>query len=73
MFVENIGLVARDLNLDVEDPSCVILAHELAHAFTHVGSDANHLSWESAQFQSSALEVREGLLYLNGARQEVLL
>jgi hypothetical protein len=39
-----IGLVARDLNIGVEDLTCVVLAHEFAHAFTHVGSDANHLS-----------------------------
>jgi len=56
-----IGLVARDLNLRVEDLTCVVLAHELAHAFTHVGSDANHLSWGSAQFLKTAHEVKEGL------------
>jgi hypothetical protein len=56
-----IGLVARDLNIGVEDLTCVVLAHEFAHAFTHVGSDANHLSWDSVQFQQAAHEVKEGL------------
>jgi hypothetical protein len=56
-----IGLVARDLNVSVEDLTCVVLAHEFAHAFTHVGSDANHLSWDSVQFQQAAHEVKEGL------------
>ena len=56
-----IGIVARDLNVGVEDLTCVVLAHEFAHAFTHVGSDANHLSWDSVQFQQAAHEVKEGL------------
>lgn len=56
-----IGLVARDLNVDVEDLTCVVLAHEFAHAFTHVGSDANHLSWDTVQFQQTAHELKEGL------------
>ena len=56
-----IGLVARDLDVSVEALTCVVLAHEFAHAFTHVGSDANHLSWDSSEFQQTAHEVKEGL------------
>jgi hypothetical protein len=56
-----IGLVARDLDVGVEDLTCVVFAHELAHAFTHVGSDANHVCWDSVQFQNTAHSVKEGL------------
>lgn len=56
-----IGLVARDLALPVEDLTCVILAHELAHAYTHVGRDADDHWWSSRSFLNSAHELKEGL------------
>lgn len=56
-----IGLFARDLDVSVEDLVCVVLAHEYAHAFTHVGTDANDASWETSLFAGAAHEVKEGL------------
>jgi hypothetical protein len=56
-----IGLVAGDLNVSVEDLTCVVLAHEYAHAFTHVGSDANNASWDTRHFARTDHSVKEGL------------
>lgn len=56
-----IGLVARDLSVDIEDLTVVILAHELAHAYTHVGLDADDHCWPSDNFKESAHELKEGL------------
>lgn len=61
MYWGVLGLVARDLDVSVEDLTCVVLAHEYAHAFTHVGTDANDASWETSRFAGAAHEVKEGL------------
>ena len=56
-----IGLIARDLGVDAEDLTCVVLAHELAHAYTHVGSDAYDHWWNTAGFHAAEHELAEGL------------
>ncbi len=56
-----IGLVARDLAVSVEDLTVVVLAHELAHAYTHIGLDADNHFWPSGSFSNSAHELKEGL------------
>jgi hypothetical protein len=56
-----IGLIARDLGLKVEDLTCVVLTHELAHAFSHVGTDADDHRWNTNHFAASAVELKEGL------------
>jgi len=56
-----IGLVARDLGVAVEDLTCVVLTHELAHAYTHVGGDADDHWWASRNFFDAAHELKEGL------------
>ncbi len=56
-----IGLVARDLGVDVIDLTYVVLAHELAHAFTHAAVDADGLWWKSEHFWASDHELKEGL------------
>lgn len=56
-----VGLVARDLGVEVEDLTRVMLAHELAHAFTHVGTDADDHRWNTNHFAASAHELKEGL------------
>jgi hypothetical protein len=61
LFWGVIGLVARDLSVGVEDLTCVVLAHELAHAYSHVGSDADDHSWGTANFSGSQHELVEGL------------
>jgi len=56
-----IGLVAQDLGISLEGLTGVVLAHELAHAYTHVGSDADDRYWSSDLFTQSDLELKEGL------------
>ena len=61
LFWGVIGLVAQDLGVKVEDLTGVVLAHELGHAYTHVGSDADDHCWSSALFSASDHELKEGL------------
>lgn len=56
-----IGLIAQDLAVDLADLTGVVLAHELGHAYTHVGSDADDHSWSSDLFAQSDPELKEGL------------
>jgi hypothetical protein len=56
-----IGLIARDLGVAVEDLAAVVLAHELAHAYTHVGSDADDRYWNTRHFNESSVGLKEGL------------
>lgn len=56
-----IGLVARLLEVTVEDLTVVVLAHELAHAYTHLGSDIDRHRWDTGDFRQCDLEVVEGL------------
>jgi hypothetical protein len=56
-----IALIARDLGVLLEDLTCVVLAHELAHAYTHVGVDADNHSWRTSDFAGSMQELVEGL------------
>lgn len=56
-----IGLIARDKGISVEGLTCAVLAHELSHAYTHVGSDANGKFWGSNDFAMSEHELKEGL------------
>jgi hypothetical protein len=56
-----IGLVAKMLAVAVEDLTIVVLAHELAHSFTHVGSDSNGHVWPTDPFMRSDRAVLEGL------------
>jgi hypothetical protein len=56
-----IGLIARDLGVAVEDLAAVVLAHELAHAYTHVGSDADDRYWNTRHFNKSSVGLKEGL------------
>jgi hypothetical protein len=56
-----IGLVARLLAIEVEDLTVVVLAHELAHAFTHLGTDIDGHCWTSKEFVTSDHALIEGL------------
>jgi hypothetical protein len=61
-----IGLIARDLGIEPEQLTCVVLAHELAHAYTHLGSDADDEYWSTNGFSASAPDVVEGLAQYYG-------
>lgn len=56
-----IGLVAEMLGIGVEPLTTVVLTHELAHAYTHVGSDIDGERWASLGFSQSDRTLKEGL------------
>lgn len=56
-----IGLVSDLLGVHVEDLTVVVLAHELAHAYTHQGFEIDGTQWESSRFRSADQSVKEGL------------
>jgi hypothetical protein len=56
-----IGITARTLGVSVEALTIVVLAHELAHAYTHLGRDIDNERWETAKFAGSDLDIVEGL------------
>lgn len=56
-----IGLVATQLAVAVEDLTVVVLAHELAHAYTHLGFDTNNIRWSNRGFSHSEVDLKEGL------------
>lgn len=56
-----IGLIAAQIGVDIEDLTIVILAHELAHAYTHMGLDIDDRKWEIQSFGASEKTVIEGL------------
>lgn len=56
-----IGLVAALLQVQVEALTIVVLAHELAHAYTHLGKDIDGQQWDTKAFAKSSLSIVEGL------------
>jgi hypothetical protein len=56
-----IGLIARALGVSVEGMTVKVLAHELAHAYTHLGADIDGYRWSSKDFSNSKRAVKEGL------------
>jgi hypothetical protein len=56
-----IGLVAQTLGITIEDLTAVVLAHELAHAYTHMGADIDGYRWGTVAFGRAELELVEGL------------
>jgi hypothetical protein len=56
-----IALVASAKNVRIEDLTVVVLAHELAHAYTHKGRDIDGRQWLDPDFGESDIKVLEGL------------
>ena len=61
IFWMPIAIVASMLELHIEDLTLVVLAHELAHAYTHIGRDIDGREWNFIGFFSSDDSVIEGL------------
>jgi hypothetical protein len=61
IYWQVIGLVAKELGVEVEDLTTVVLAHEQAHAYTHLGIDADDQSWGTDGFAKSDIGLVEGL------------
>lgn len=56
-----IGITARALGVSAEALTVVVLAHELAHAYTHLGRDIDSERWETERFAAADLDIVEGL------------
>ena len=56
-----IAIVSSMLEVHVEDLALVVLAHELAHAYTHLGRDIDGKEWDQKGFFDSDKAVTEGL------------
>lgn len=56
-----IGITARALGVSAEALTVVVLAHELAHAYTHLGRDIDSERWDTDRFARADLAIVEGL------------
>jgi hypothetical protein len=56
-----IGLVAPRLEVQVEALAVVVLIHELAHAYSHLGYDIDENSWDTDAFSGAELSITEGI------------
>ena len=56
-----IAVVAAMIDVAIEDLTVVVLIHELAHGYTHIGRDIDSKSWDNNGFRDSDLGVIEGL------------
>ena len=63
-----IGLVAPLIGTSTASLTAVVLAHELAHAFTQVGADIEGYRWEVASFHAAELPLKEGVAQYYTAR-----
>lgn len=56
-----IGMVSEVLGLDVRGLALVVLIHEYAHAYTHLGKDIDGNSWLTDDYEKLDLATKEGL------------
>jgi hypothetical protein len=56
-----IGIVASALGLSTSALTLVVLAHELAHAYTHLGRDIDKERWDTSRFSQADVTIIEGL------------
>ena len=56
-----LGIAARLIDVSIESLTVVVLAHELGHAYTHLGYDIDDLRWDSELFARTDIHVVEGL------------
>ena len=70
-----IGIMAATLGVTAESLTVVVMAHELAHAYTHLGCDIDGKKWETNAFASSEIAIVEGLaqFYTESICQKLLL
>jgi hypothetical protein len=54
-------VMAGILNVSVEALTVVVLAHELTHAYTHLGKDIDGNLWNTESFAKADLGIVEGL------------
>jgi len=63
-----IGLVSACIDVSVEAMTCVTLAHELGHYYTHMGFDRDGHRWLSQEFAATDPYLVEGLAQYYTAR-----
>jgi hypothetical protein len=56
-----IGFMAGFLGVSIEALAAVVVTHELAHAYTHLGRDIDGGRWETHAFAGADLSLVEGL------------
>lgn len=56
-----IGLISRTLGVSIEGLTVKVLAHELAHAYTHLGFDRDGKRWTGESFGNAEHALVEGL------------
>lgn len=56
-----IGVVAAVLGITVESLAVVVLLHELAHAYSHLGRDIDGEHWATDAFSGADLPIVEGI------------
>ncbi|MBB3205481.1 hypothetical protein FHS27_001281 [Rhodopirellula rubra] len=56
-----IAMTAAMADVRIEDLTIVVLIHELAHGYTHLGKDIDGGEWQTDGFLGSDAEVKEGL------------
>ena len=61
IFWMAIGLFSALYGIPVDALTVVVLAHELAHAYTHLGLDIDDFDWPTDEFASTDVAVVEGL------------
>lgn len=61
LFWQPIAFVASALGVSVEAMTTVVLTHELAHAYTHLGEDTDGEAWSFNGFWASETSLVEGL------------
>ena len=68
LYWQMIGFVANQLDVTVQDLTIVVFSHEQAHAYTHLGHDADGCTWDLDSFEKSDLGLVEGLAQYYTAR-----
>lgn len=61
VFWMPIAIVSASSGMDIESLTVVVLSHELAHAYSHLGRDINLADWDTEDFANSSLEEVEGI------------
>jgi hypothetical protein len=56
-----IGLIAKTIGASVQALTVVVLIHELAHAYSHLGQDIDNDNWDTEDFANTDLKIIEGL------------
>ncbi len=56
-----IGTMAAMLDVSVEFLTIVVVIHELAHAYSHLGKDIDGGKWETRSFAETDLKIAEGI------------